>query len=45
MSRMLLEIDRASDAHELLAPIYDWFTEGFETPDLKNAKALIDEPY
>ena len=27
----------------LLQPIYDWFTEGFDTPDLKDAKALLDE--
>jgi predicted ATPase len=27
----------------LLAPIYGWFTEGFDTPDLKEAKALLDE--
>jgi hypothetical protein len=26
-----------------LAPVYGWFTEGFETPDLKDAKALLDE--
>jgi predicted ATPase len=30
-------------AHDLLAPIYGWFTEGFDTPDLKDAKALLDE--
>ena len=30
-------------AHDLLAPVYDWFTEGFETSDLKDAKALLDE--
>jgi hypothetical protein len=30
-------------AHDLLAPIYDWFTEGFDTADLKDAKALLDE--
>jgi hypothetical protein len=27
----------------LLRPVYDWFTEGFGTPDLKDAKALLDE--
>jgi len=27
---------------ELLAPVYGWFTEGFDTPDLKEAKALLD---
>jgi predicted ATPase len=30
-------------AHDLLAPIYGWFTEGFDTTDLKEAKALLDE--
>jgi hypothetical protein len=30
------------EAHDLLAPVYDWFTEGFDTPDLKDAKALLD---
>ena len=30
-------------AHDLLAPVYDWFTEGFESADLKDAKALLDE--
>ena len=30
-------------AFELLAPIYDWFTEGFDTADLKDTKALLDE--
>jgi predicted ATPase len=28
---------------ELLAPVYEWFTEGFDTADLKDAKALLDE--
>lgn len=31
------------EARALLAPVYDWFTEGFDTPDLKQAKALLDE--
>ena len=30
-------------AHDLLAPVYGWFTEGFDTADLKDAKALLDE--
>jgi adenylate cyclase len=34
---------RADDARALLAPIYDWFTEGFDTADLKSARALLDE--
>jgi predicted ATPase len=31
------------EARELLAPVYGWFTEGFDTLDLKQAKALLDE--
>jgi class 3 adenylate cyclase/predicted ATPase len=34
---------RRQAAYELLAPIFGWFTEGFETPDLQKAKALLDE--
>jgi predicted ATPase len=34
---------RRPEASELLAPVYGWFTEGFDTPDLKEAKALLDE--
>jgi predicted ATPase len=34
---------KRAEARELLAPIYDWFTEGFDAPDLKDAKALLDE--
>jgi predicted ATPase len=30
-------------ARDLLAPVYAWFTEGFDTADLKDAKALLDE--
>ena len=32
-----------AEARGLLAPVYGWFTEGFETADLKDAKALLDE--
>jgi predicted ATPase len=32
-----------TEARDLLAPIYGWFNEGFETRDLKEAKALLDE--
>jgi predicted ATPase len=31
------------DAYDLLAPVYGWFTEGFDTADLKEAKALLDD--
>jgi len=34
---------RCADARDLLAPIYGWFIEGFDTPDLKDTKALLDE--
>ncbi len=34
---------KRQEAHNLLAPVYDWFTEGFDTPDLKEAKALLEE--
>jgi predicted ATPase len=33
---------RRAEAHDLLAPVYGWFTEGFGTPDLKDAKALLE---
>src|SRR6516162_627446 len=34
---------RHAEARDLLAPVYSWFTEGFATPDLKEAKALLAE--
>ena len=34
---------KVSEARELLAPVYGWFTEGFDTRDLKEAKALLEE--
>ena len=34
---------KRQDAYELLAPVYDWFTEGFDTKELQEAKALLDE--
>ena len=35
--------DKRQDAYDLLAPVYDWFTEGFDTADLQDAKALLNE--
>ena len=35
--------DPLQQARELLAPVYGWFTEGFDTLDLKEAKALLEE--
>jgi len=43
MARLWREQGKRDEARELLAPIYGWFTEGFDTPDLKQAKALLDE--
>ena len=34
---------KCREAYELLAPIYNWFTEGFDTKDLKEAKALLEQ--
>jgi predicted ATPase len=42
LARLWLDRGRRNEAIELLAPIYGWFTEGFDTPDLKAAKALLD---
>ena len=43
LARLWREQGRRAEAHELLAPLYGWFTEGFDTPDLKEAKTLLDE--
>jgi class 3 adenylate cyclase/DNA polymerase III delta prime subunit len=43
LARLWAHHGKRSRAHDLLAPIYGWFTEGFDTADLKDAKALLDE--
>jgi predicted ATPase len=43
MARLWRDQGKPQQARELLAPIYGWFTEGFDTRDLKEAKALLDE--
>jgi predicted ATPase len=43
LARFWGEQARRTEARDLLAPIYAWFTEGFDTPDLKEAKALLGE--
>ena len=43
LARLWRDQGKRSEARDLLAPIYGWFTEGFDTPDLKEAKALLDE--
>jgi class 3 adenylate cyclase/predicted ATPase len=42
-ARLRRDQGRHTEARDLLAPVYGWFTEGFGTPDLKEAKALLDE--
>jgi Tetratricopeptide repeat len=43
LARFHRDQGRRAEARDLLAPVYGWFTEGFDTPDLKGAKALLDE--
>jgi predicted ATPase len=43
LSRLWQQQDQQAEARALLAPIYGWFTEGFDTPDLLEAKALLEE--
>jgi predicted ATPase len=43
MARLWRDQGKRQEAYELLAPLYGWFTEGFDTLDLKEAKALLDE--
>jgi predicted ATPase len=42
-ARLLRDQGRVGEARDLLAPVYGWFTEGFATKDLKDAKAVLDE--
>jgi predicted ATPase len=42
LARLWLDHGKRTEARDLLAPIYGRFTEGFDTPDLKEAKALLD---
>ena len=42
LARLWRDQRRRNEARDLLAPIYGWFTEGFETPDLRDAKTLLD---
>jgi hypothetical protein len=43
LARLWRDQGKRTEAHDLLAPIYGWFTEGFDTPVLQDAKALLDE--
>ena len=43
LARLWQSWGKADETRDLLALIHDWFTEGFDTPDLKDAKTLLDE--
>jgi predicted ATPase len=43
LGRLWQQQGKRDEAHELLAPVYGWFTEGFDTPDLQEARTLIEE--
>ena len=43
MARLWRDQGKRDEARDLLAPVYGWFTEGFDSLDLKEAKALLDE--
>ena len=43
LAALWMDQGKREEALELLAPVYGWFTEGFETQDLKQAKALLDQ--
>ena len=43
LARLWARAGQRAQARDLLAPVYGWFTEGFDTADLKDAKALLDE--
>jgi len=43
LARLLAKQDRRDEARAILAEIYNWFTEGFDIADLKEAKRLLDE--
>jgi predicted ATPase len=43
LARLWRDQGKVQQAREVLAPVYGWFTEGFDTPDLMEAKALLEE--
>jgi predicted ATPase len=43
LARLWAEQGKRGEALDLLAPVYGWFTEGFDSADLKDARALLDE--
>jgi predicted ATPase len=43
LARLWQQQGKQAEAHQMLAEVYNWFTEGFDTKDLQEAKALLDE--
>ena len=43
LARLWRDQGKRAEARDLLGPIYGWFTEGFATPDLQDAKALLED--
>jgi predicted ATPase len=43
LSRLWQRQGKKAETHQMLAEVYSWFTEGFDTADLKEARALLDE--
>jgi predicted ATPase len=43
LTRLLIDQGRRQTARDILAPVYDWFTEGFDTSDLRKARTLLAE--
>ena len=43
LARFRRDQGKRAEAHDLLAPVYNWFTEGLDTPVLKEAKALLEQ--
>ncbi len=43
LARLWRDQGKRSEARDLLGPIYSWFTEGFDAPDLREARTLLDE--
>ena len=43
LARLRGDQGHGAEAHDMLAPIYSWFTEGFDTPDLREARAMLEK--
>ena len=43
LAKLLCDTSRRDEARVMLSKIYNWFTEGFDTPDLKDAKSFLDQ--